>query len=193
MWDHLKMLNYQDALQRMGGREDLYIRLLSSFVREYRDYPQRIQELIAQESGDAYVLTHSLKNLAASIGAQPLADSAQQMELFFKDGSYHGNDLYLDQLLDEHQSLLLNLKDLPIQEQEGNLKPADTAVFLQDCRKAIAGYSPSQIKKCRQQLEAMQWPSQLSELAEALYHALKNYKYEQAMEMLDRMEEIKEA
>ncbi|MDM4764448.1 response regulator [Pelomonas sp. SE-A7] len=69
------------ALDRLGGKRDLLARMAGSFVRNQRDLPQRLRELLAaglapQVAGEL----HSLRGLAGTLGAERLSAHAQLLE-----------------------------------------------------------------------------------------------------------------
>lgn len=63
------------------GRESLYRSLLTTFVHGQADWLQRFAQ--ARQDGDAALalrMAHTLKGVAAQIGAQPLSQAAQALE-----------------------------------------------------------------------------------------------------------------
>jgi len=182
-------LDYQTALQRMGGNEKLYSRILDSFIQEYGSFPDRIQDMVQRESGEAYVLTHSLKNIAASIGAQALAEAAEEMEGFFKEGIFKDIELYKNQLFEEFQKVYSVLHQRPANPVvEKKLKPDDMEGFIQSCQRALEHFSPSEIKQCRHKLQETDWPASFLEHTGALLKCLKTYQYQEATALLEKME-----
>ena len=66
------------AVQRLGGNQALYARLLREFVQAQHACPQQIrQALQAQDIAQAERLLHTFKGLAATVGAMPLSALAQ--------------------------------------------------------------------------------------------------------------------
>jgi two-component system sensor histidine kinase/response regulator len=80
-------LNTREGLRRMGGRMDSYQRLLTAFVRYQGDSVKRMGMAWQQgQWADARREAHSLKGLAAQIGAQPLAQLARDLEFWLHQG-----------------------------------------------------------------------------------------------------------
>jgi len=74
-------LAVQNALKNLGGDEGLYIKLLSRFVESYEHAPQQILDALA--AGDqqlAVRLAHTVRGLAASLGASSLTSVAGDLE-----------------------------------------------------------------------------------------------------------------
>jgi len=183
-------LDFQNAVKRMGGQEELYYKMLENFIKEYKDYPSRLKELIKEESDDAYVLTHSLKNISSAIGATALAEAAEQIETFLKDQSFQGNELYLQRLLQEHDSVMMLLSGWENPMKEHPFREIDPVEFIKNCRKALEHYSPGEVKKCRTQLEENQWPQVMEQYKSELISSLKGYRYQEAASILDSLEEV---
>ena len=74
-------LSVQAALRNLGGNESLYIKLLSRFVANYEHAPRQVSD--ALEAGDqqlAVRLAHTIKGVAANLGALSLASVAGDLE-----------------------------------------------------------------------------------------------------------------
>ncbi len=69
------------ALKRLGSGTSVYRRLLRGFRSELEALPERLRALLAQrDTGDAARALHSLKGLAATLGAMRLSAAAAQSE-----------------------------------------------------------------------------------------------------------------
>lgn len=84
---HVAGLNTQEGLRRMGGRMESYQRLLAAFVKHQGHCVERLGLALEQEQwAEARREVHSLKGLAAQIGATGLARMAQDFELWLHEG-----------------------------------------------------------------------------------------------------------
>jgi PAS domain S-box-containing protein len=73
------------ALHRLGEKQDVYRRMLSTFVSELQAMPDQLQILLrgaelAQTHSEAKRLLHTLKGLAATLGAMELSRAAAHAE-----------------------------------------------------------------------------------------------------------------
>jgi CheY-like chemotaxis protein len=73
------------ALQRLGGMQDVYRRMLASFVQDLQAMPEQLRGLVQIAPGDsadldAKRLLHTLKGLAATLGAMVLSTEAASAE-----------------------------------------------------------------------------------------------------------------
>jgi two-component system sensor histidine kinase/response regulator len=77
-----------EALRRLNGSIKLYLRLLSRFLESYGQGQGRKNYNAARQSGDAEAgmrFAHTLKGLAASLGATALTEAAKDLEFAHKD------------------------------------------------------------------------------------------------------------
>ncbi len=69
------------ALGRLGGKSDVYRRMLQTFVKDLATMPELLRGFAEQADASALArLLHTLKGLAATLGATTLADAAAQGE-----------------------------------------------------------------------------------------------------------------
>ena len=81
------LLEVDVALQRLGGRQALYERLVQSFARDVPKEMDAFGRHLAQGSrADALRVLHTLRGLAGAVGASALAEFAGRQELALRDG-----------------------------------------------------------------------------------------------------------
>ena len=87
----LPVFDREDAIERLGGAEDLLDELLELLLKQTTtDLPQIAQ---AVEQGDAdrlERLAHSLKGAAASLSAERVRQAASDLESIGRDGDMSG-------------------------------------------------------------------------------------------------------
>jgi len=79
--DARAILDVQGALKRIGGRRPIYVKLLSKFAPEFGQSAGEIRGFLA--AGDmrtAERTAHSVKGVAATIGAVALSEVAADLE-----------------------------------------------------------------------------------------------------------------
>jgi len=88
---HPKVLNYQDALERVGGDEELLRDVAELFVQECPRLLSNIEEAIRhKDAGALERAAHELKGSAANFAAQPVVDTAFQLEVMGRNGDIEG-------------------------------------------------------------------------------------------------------
>ena len=80
-------IDTETALRRVAGNTGLYHKLLRQFADGQRDAAKQIADLLAAGDRTAAERTaHSVKGVAANVGAQPLADAASALEKALRAG-----------------------------------------------------------------------------------------------------------
>ena len=80
-------LDIGTAIKRMGGRADLYERMLPKFIQTLDAIPEQLTNHLATQDHDALAKSfHSLKGSASTFGFVTLAEKAAQAESAFKSG-----------------------------------------------------------------------------------------------------------
>lgn len=96
-------LSIADGLEMMGGKVGRYAKLLRLALRQHQDTPARIQAAIAAgRYTDALKLAHSLKSVAANIGAISTASIAFDLEKRLKEDAEAHTTLSVLNALAEH-------------------------------------------------------------------------------------------
>ncbi len=102
-----KVVDMELGLERANGSSELYRKLLVDFFKDHAASGDRLTETC--RSGDlsgAHIMAHTLKSVAATIGAMRLSAMAGDMELALKDGaSCPGNEQM--RRLDEEMAAVL--------------------------------------------------------------------------------------
>ncbi|MFM1981071.1 MAG: hypothetical protein RLZ68_2336 [Pseudomonadota bacterium] len=81
-------LDTEGALERVGGNSQLYATVLSAFATELVGTPDQLHtQLAAHDKPHAARTLHTLKGLAATVGARHLSQVAAQLEKAVKDES----------------------------------------------------------------------------------------------------------
>ena len=125
------------ALERVGGNLELYRRLLTSLVRTQSDAPARLEQALQQgQLIEAERLVHTIKGVAANLGATALADAAACLDLALQQGQCPAS---LQERFN-HQLELSLTRIRPLLEQastEGETDDADSGPALpRACRSA---------------------------------------------------------
>ncbi|MCF6311811.1 MAG: response regulator [Verrucomicrobiales bacterium] len=83
--DSLPGFDIKTALARLGGSEDLFIRIAESFAESYRDADQQLTDLFEKEDYEtAHREAHSIKGVVGNIGAMDLYEGAREVEALAK-------------------------------------------------------------------------------------------------------------
>ncbi|MEW5870026.1 MAG: PAS domain S-box protein [Chloroflexota bacterium] len=106
----LALLNAQAALARLGGNLSLYKRLLKKFAIDHAEAVAQIRSAIqANDLALAQRLAHTLKSVAATLGADALSETARQLEAALIAGEQAQFASRLDKAEQQHRQLLTAL------------------------------------------------------------------------------------
>lgn len=126
---HYPGLDLEAAVQRLGGRRALLLRLLKSFARDEGDAPDRIAVLVDNEQLDAAArAAHGIKGLASSLGCSRLARAAAVLE----DDCRHGIADTVDELREAHAEVMNTIARLPADDEPRETGPILAAAELAD-------------------------------------------------------------
>ena len=84
-------LDLEQGLRRLDGDRALQHRLLHSFIESHRDLVYRLDVLLTQDrTGEAIDLIHSVKGIAANLGAKALAGACARLVLELRERAVLG-------------------------------------------------------------------------------------------------------
>ena len=82
-------LDTKIGMKNLGNDEGLYLEVLYSFLVDYKEYETSLEHIFQMDEKDDLLLeVHTIKGLAATIGAMNLQKLAEQFEVKLKDGLY---------------------------------------------------------------------------------------------------------
>jgi CheY-like chemotaxis protein/HPt (histidine-containing phosphotransfer) domain-containing protein len=97
-----QILNMKSAIERLGSNQQLYERLLVLFGETHRNGVAGIRVALQQQNMElALRLTHTIKGVAGTIGADRLAGLAKQLENTLKEQDAARYSVCLQELEDE--------------------------------------------------------------------------------------------
>ena len=104
-------LDVEGALGKVRGKADLYVSLVQNFVKDYQGINASIQALRRQQDmRGLFRYAHSLKSNAVYIGAQTLAQSAEQLEAALSREEPAAE--LLEQVVGQVEALVASLADM---------------------------------------------------------------------------------
>ena len=118
--DNQEILDMDDAVKRLSGQRDLYLKLLKRYLDEHENVDKKIKDALDQKDYQiAHHLSHTIKGLAGSLSAKPLRSSALALEKAIKDQddpniitSFNSFQIETRRMVDEIKSLVNPQTDL---------------------------------------------------------------------------------
>lgn len=181
----------EGALRRCGGNHGLYLSLLQRFVQTQADTPQRIAGALQQQDhAQARLLAHSLRGVAANIGAVEVAALAAELEYALQAGEPAPDLLQRFSLACAAcckllQSLLLgDATPYPSTPAEGDTIQ-DWQTRLSALQDLLENDDAEALDFLQQTLPALRAQAVLSEAdVQALQEAVNNFEFEAALKLL---------
>jgi len=102
------IFNVERSLERIAGNAALYMKIASRFRKEYYSIVDQFPQLLASNRVEAIRKVHTIKGLAAQVGADELAIYAEELEASLHAGS-ESDDLqgiFLEEFVDVADELL---------------------------------------------------------------------------------------
>ena len=97
--DDLPGINLAAGLQRVGGNEKLFRKLLAEFYVDHGDDINEIRSSLSNGDNEtAQRLAHTIKGVAATIGANDMNLKAKDLEAALKSGQFNNVDQLVEQL-----------------------------------------------------------------------------------------------
>jgi HPt (histidine-containing phosphotransfer) domain-containing protein len=89
----LEMINVDEALELIGGYEQIYKKLIKTFLENQKNLITEIKEAFTNgDHQEAIRLVHSCKGISKNLGASKLYDIAAQLEIAILNNDSYQND-----------------------------------------------------------------------------------------------------
>jgi len=99
------------GLNRIGGNQELYIRLLKSLFNDHSDKMEELKGMLdRQDIENARRLTHTLHGVAANLGARELATASENMGASLQSGYVANSDQLFQQMESKFLQVMTGLK-----------------------------------------------------------------------------------
>jgi signal transduction histidine kinase/CheY-like chemotaxis protein len=86
---YLDFLDTEQGIDNMGGDEAFYLEILYQFFNDYKTYDKSLQSLFkGEDAADLIIEIHTIKGLAATIGATDLHEKAKIIEASLRTDKY---------------------------------------------------------------------------------------------------------
>lgn len=94
MSTNLPILNYDFALNQLGGNEALLSKMLGKFVTEFARVPSEVSSSLENNDiNSAKVKVHTVKGISGNLGLQALFDCATRLETELREGHWNQSTL----------------------------------------------------------------------------------------------------
>ncbi len=197
-------LNVQAGLARLGGRQQSYLALLSRFRANQGGAVDAIRIAIRNGDGEtAHRLAHTLKGVAATIGAETLAEKAGVLESLCKNGIDSDPDHRDDclgtietELNGLCQALLPFLQEKLTEPRIADSTPRESDSEVVAARNALIDQAiqqlenfDSEVEETLARIQQLPMPGPMAKHIESVVAKVSEYHYDAALEILRQSEE----
>lgn len=184
------------GIKRAAGKEDVYIKLLKTFIENYGSFKAKANQLQAQNRLDETgMLLHTLAGVSGNIGITEVYKLAQQLTMDFKEhikgGSLNFTPILQNKLeevanvleiyLDRIHVFLASLETVHTNSKQ-DVSDAELDELLHKLGIAIADNDPVSIEQCSHLLERIKLNDSLVELLKDVLNSINNFDFEEAMD-----------
>ena len=186
-------LNVADGLSRMLGDQSMYLELLGRFRDGQQEVVMKIRAALANDEHSlAERFAHTLKGVAAMIGAQDVQATAAKLEQACKQGASNAQIEAQLQELDQHMHVLLGGIQRALVLQQQAESEATLHLDRQEVQTTIAGFARYLLQNDGDAIDFLASHSQL--LAQALgadahrriVRATRQFDFDLALEALEK-------
>lgn len=131
MSTNLPILNYDFALNQLGGNEALLSKMLGKFVTEFARVPSEVSNSLGNNDvNSAKIKVHTVKGISGNLGLQALFDCATRFESELRAGQWNQSTLLeFTQITSESciEIQKMDQKEAPLRENGGATLAPETS------------------------------------------------------------------
>jgi signal transduction histidine kinase/DNA-binding NarL/FixJ family response regulator len=185
------IIDVERAIRQLGVREDVYLRVLKTFCRDYKNFRTEYTELARhKEVGKIQKIVHSLKGSSATVGAEVLSHLAIEADRVCKNNELPSAEL-TTKLLTCLDEVLAFAEKMEKTEGETVAEPDDLTVKepgkvlqqLQDLADSLDQSLYDAINICLESLEA----NVSGKRIQSLNKMIRMYSYESALALVKEL------
>jgi len=192
----LPALDVRAGIRRAMGKRAIYLNLLHKFKGRFADFPSVLKGCFAAGDMEAAVIqAHSLKGIAASLGAISLHNGAKELEQQLRrrqsPAALPQVEYMLEELLQQLEELDFGIPEANTRSRAGeeNHTPGNTS-WVRSLKELQSPLEKLQVNKVKAQLEQMQqsiWTASQQEQLQHLERMVQGYKYKQAAKYIEEL------
>ncbi len=176
------------GLRHVMGERDSYLRQLHKFVDQFGAFDAEIQRCIVDSAwDDARRLAHTLKGVAATLGADVLSWSAQQLEQQLRDGEFPEALLSAAREMRRLRGCIAALPCPGGQDDATTDQPGDGAELLSllpGLLDALRGLRVNEIRQAFAPVKQQKWPHDYDNFLQKLDKLVNSYQYAEAAKLV---------
>lgn len=185
----LNTLDVEHALSRFKNKK-LFVKLLNDFYNEHKNDIDGLKEAISNNDYEVIErISHTVKSIALTIGAEKLGIAARDVEMSIKEGTYNKLHEQFIVLENEFRPVLFNIYEeivLKKQELNENKDVKELSVLIDELKVMLEDMDVSSEEKLEEIIESYSKELDIS-LVKELKFSLEDYEFEKALEVLEKI------
>lgn len=192
-------VNVRAGLKRALGQYGVYMALLNKFRKRFRLFGKNVRDMLERsDTAAALMEVHSLKGVAAGIGAEELEYKARELEMQLRRGQLPTAFMQTEAMVD---TLLGCLDTLDYAPPDSRIVPDSSAaaidtgtdrwrqwsVCLGQMQEALRKLQVNEVKRLFEKLQGRSWPEKQTLQLKKLEQMLSAYQYKDAAEYVADM------
>jgi PAS domain S-box-containing protein len=191
-------LDMEAGLNRLGGNEALYLKLLSDFVAGYGETPEQLlQELRTDRREEVVQRVHAIRGIAGNIGGKELEAAAAELEKACRvsgDGVPFALGEPLRVFIDRHEALMTAIGavlvrkpvESPVKSEGPPGEGAELRLLLEQLQEALVSEEPRPAKEIMGALMGKRWLAGHEVVLAKLNRMVQRYCLADALALLDQ-------
>jgi len=190
LFEKLPSFNVGQALERLSGKQELYIDILMKFRKNYLDFITSIRYLILQDDIETLQgKIHMLKGVAGNLGVKDISFLAEVLENKLKKKEEILGSMELVSLTDKLETAMKEISDLETRNEEvceNEVSSVDIFKELINIRKLLSSYDAEVGEKMKFIKSALCYLGYSKEF-DIMREYIANYDYDQALEICETL------
>ena len=190
-------INVQQGIQNSGGTLDVYLKVLRIFERSGLQQAQVLSKALKDDDLNTInIEAHSLKSVAANIGAARLRTASATLEAQAKSSNMEGVKLSMGPVLSELQKVVefvsAALKEIskvtpPSPLPKKSLKSSELLERMRELRDSAMNYDLNTAEFVLKYLSEYHFPPDISENLDDISTSVKSYSYTSTIEKAEQL------
>lgn len=192
----MEHIDTQSALALLGGSKKLYVKLLTSFYKKYKDMAGSLEDMAALgDFEEARRLAHSIKGLCGNLGASRLQELSKALEYAYRDR----DSIYVDILPEFYDELDIIMDEIPkmitsmggsLTEEEPtspkeNMDNGSYKLLLNKLHEALSKFKYSDVKTVTDSIQSFEVPREYENQMPKVLDAIKHFDYKEAADLVE--------
>ncbi|MBN2858922.1 MAG: response regulator [Sphaerochaetaceae bacterium] len=191
----LQGFNVDKGLALLHNNREVYLSLLNKFYSSYAAFPS-LYKAVSDDSGERIRFVHSVKSVAASLGAEKLAAQASVLEILLNSGTSQGIAEAEQDFLKAFASSIQVIHNSPYisdgqnVETHTSFEKTTVATYLKALTEGCARSDVTVVKKAFREIADYPFTGEAADLFQQISPLISSYNYTEAEPLITSLLEL---